>query len=138
MEESSSTTTTAAAGTTKVANLEDDEDERWLANATDEDVERHVRRVREIFEDLGISPVSTPSTSGRESPTVPEEVEDTVEFLPPPPRLFDAAVADASQPQDHHQPHRRNSSLITAIVHQQNGRESRLLAYGIRVGSMLG
>ena len=122
-ESSSATTTAAAAGTTKVANREeDDEDERWLANATDEDVERHVRRVRAIFEDLGISPVSTPSTSGRESPTVLEEVEDTIEFLPPPPRL-DAAAADASQPQEHHQPHRRNSSLITAIVHQQNGRD---------------
>ncbi len=46
-----------------------DEEEAWLARATEAELERHAQRVKEIFEAYDISPLSTPSTSGRSSPT---------------------------------------------------------------------
>ncbi|QDZ21299.1 hypothetical protein A3770_05p38170 [Chloropicon primus] len=118
------------------------DDDLWVETATEEEVKRHVERVREIFAEYGVSPASTPSTSGSSSPTSSlegDEEEDVgggrgmngsasagarPQFEPL--RLPGASSAGSTraptgssggQPQTH----RRNSSLITKIV-QKDGK----------------
>ena len=45
-----------------------DEDLIWLREATPSDIEQHVQRVKDIFVEYDVSPLSTPSSSGRNSP----------------------------------------------------------------------
>ena len=50
-----------------------DEDLIWLREATPSDIEQHVQRVKDIFVEYDVSPLSTPSSSGRNSPE-PQDV----------------------------------------------------------------
>jgi hypothetical protein len=53
-----------------------DVDLLWLERATAEDIGEHLQRVKEIFEAYDVSPASTPSSSGRSSPSSSSPTHD--------------------------------------------------------------
>lgn len=59
---------------------DEDEDEKWIDSATEEELASHILQVKGIFERYDISPESSPDSSGRNTPVF--EIEERSTSLP--------------------------------------------------------